>query len=227
MRNSLEFLAWKEYDAVIGVLKHSERAESAEVAGERLAEFAASGWSQPGATIAPRWRRPWPPDPDEGQRSPPREPQTKTEHQTRDPSRRTAPNQERAHARTQSGAAAEKKAAAHHTHTAQAKHRPAHGAAQRSLRRRGVPFCVGNAGRTAPNGQASSDPSNSGRSTTRAGRPARPFARAQSRPFKKSSAGAGGGECWRAEKTCYPRPRFLREPAWLPSRGPCKRDRAC
>lgn len=137
MRNSLEFLAWKEYDAVIGVLKHSERAESAEVAGERLAEFAASGWSQPGATIAPRWRRPWPPDPDEGQRSPPREPQTKTEHQTRDPSRRTAPNQERAHARTQSGAAAEKKAAAHHTHTRRRHTRGQHTEPRSGIMRRG------------------------------------------------------------------------------------------
>jgi putative transposase len=59
VRNSLEFVAWKEYDAVIGMLKHSERAETAEVAGERLAEFAASEWGQQSATIAPRWRRPW------------------------------------------------------------------------------------------------------------------------------------------------------------------------
>jgi putative transposase len=59
LRNSLEFVAWKDYDGVIQALKHLYRAESAEVAAERLEEFATSEWGQKYPTIAPLWRRHW------------------------------------------------------------------------------------------------------------------------------------------------------------------------
>lgn len=59
LRNSLEFVAWKDYDAVITALKQIYRAENAEVAAERLEEFAASEWGQKYPTIAPLWRRHW------------------------------------------------------------------------------------------------------------------------------------------------------------------------
>lgn len=59
LRNSLEFVAWKDYDAVITALKQIYRAETAEVAAERLEEFAASEWGQKYPTIAPLWRRHW------------------------------------------------------------------------------------------------------------------------------------------------------------------------
>lgn len=59
LRNSLEFVAWKDYDAVITALKQLYRAETAEVAAERLEAFAASEWGQKDPTIAPLWRRHW------------------------------------------------------------------------------------------------------------------------------------------------------------------------
>ena len=59
LRNSLEFVAWKDYDAVITALKQIYRAETAEMAAERLEEFATSEWGQKYPTIAPLWRRHW------------------------------------------------------------------------------------------------------------------------------------------------------------------------
>jgi putative transposase len=59
LRNSLEFVAWKDYDGVIQALKQIYRAESAEMAAERLEEFAASEWGQKYPIIAPLWRRHW------------------------------------------------------------------------------------------------------------------------------------------------------------------------
>ena len=59
LRNSLEFVSWKDYKYVIRALKEVYRAETAQVAEERLEAFAASEWGQKYPTIAPLWRRQW------------------------------------------------------------------------------------------------------------------------------------------------------------------------
>lgn len=59
LRNSLEFVGWKDYNAVIGALKEVYRAETAQAAEQRLEAFAASEWGQKYPTIAPLWRRQW------------------------------------------------------------------------------------------------------------------------------------------------------------------------
>lgn len=59
LRNSLEFVGWKDYNAVIGALKEVYRAETAQVAEQRLEAFAASEWGQKYPTIAPLWWRQW------------------------------------------------------------------------------------------------------------------------------------------------------------------------
>jgi transposase-like protein len=59
LRNSLEFVGWKDYNAVTGALKEVYRAETAQAAEQRLEAFAASEWGQKYPTIAPLWRRQW------------------------------------------------------------------------------------------------------------------------------------------------------------------------
>jgi putative transposase len=59
LRNSLEFVNWKDYNAVIRALKEVYRAETAQMAEARLEAFAASEWGQKYPTIAPLWRRQW------------------------------------------------------------------------------------------------------------------------------------------------------------------------
>lgn len=59
LRNSLEFVGWKDYHAVTGALKEVYRAETAQAAEQRLEAFAASEWGQKYPTIAPLWRRQW------------------------------------------------------------------------------------------------------------------------------------------------------------------------
>lgn len=59
LRNSLEFVGWKDYNAVIAALKEVYRAETAQAAEQRLEAFAASAWGQKYPTIAPLWRRQW------------------------------------------------------------------------------------------------------------------------------------------------------------------------
>ena len=59
LRNSLEFVGWKDYKPVTQALREIYRAENAETARERLEEFAASDWGKKYPTIAPLWRRHW------------------------------------------------------------------------------------------------------------------------------------------------------------------------
>jgi transposase-like protein len=59
LRNSLEFVSWKDYKPVTQALRQIYRAENAEMARQRLAEFADSDWGRKYPTIAPLWRRHW------------------------------------------------------------------------------------------------------------------------------------------------------------------------
>jgi transposase-like protein len=59
LRNSLEFVTWKDYKPVIQALREVYRAETAEAAQGRLESFAAGVWGQKYPTIAPLWRRHW------------------------------------------------------------------------------------------------------------------------------------------------------------------------
>lgn len=59
LRNSLEFVNWKDYKPVTQALRNVYRAETAELAWERLEEFADSNWGRKYPTIAPLWRRRW------------------------------------------------------------------------------------------------------------------------------------------------------------------------
>ena len=59
LRNSLEFVGWKDYKPVIQALKEVYRAETVAAAQARLEAFAASEWGQKCPTIAPLWRRHW------------------------------------------------------------------------------------------------------------------------------------------------------------------------
>jgi transposase-like protein len=59
LRNSLEFVGWKDYKPVTQALREIYRAESAAAAHERLEEFAESEWGKKYPTIAPLWRRHW------------------------------------------------------------------------------------------------------------------------------------------------------------------------
>jgi len=59
IRNSLEYVSWKERKAVAAALKPIYAAASAEAAEEALAAFAAGPWGQKHPTIAPIWRRAW------------------------------------------------------------------------------------------------------------------------------------------------------------------------
>src|SRR5512144_175677 len=59
VRNSLEFVSWKDRRAVAAALKEIYRATDAD-AGERALEaFAASPWGAKDPAIAPSWRRNW------------------------------------------------------------------------------------------------------------------------------------------------------------------------
>lgn len=59
LRNSLEFVSWKDYKPVTQALREIYRAENAEAAKERLEEFADGEWGRKYPTIAPLWRRRW------------------------------------------------------------------------------------------------------------------------------------------------------------------------
>ena len=59
LRNSLEFVSWKDYKAVTQALREIYRAENADTARQRLEEFAESDWGRKYPTIAPLWRRHW------------------------------------------------------------------------------------------------------------------------------------------------------------------------
>jgi transposase-like protein len=59
IRNSLEYVSWKDRKAVAAALRPIYAAASAEAAEEALAAFAAGPWGQKHPTIAPIWRRAW------------------------------------------------------------------------------------------------------------------------------------------------------------------------
>jgi transposase-like protein len=59
LRNSLEFVTWKDYKHVTRELRQIYRAENADAAKERLEEFADGEWGRKYPTIAPLWRRHW------------------------------------------------------------------------------------------------------------------------------------------------------------------------
>ena len=59
IRHSLSYCGWKEREAVAAALKLIYRAESAEMAAQRLAEFESGQWGRKYPTIAASWRRAW------------------------------------------------------------------------------------------------------------------------------------------------------------------------
>ena len=59
MRNSLELVSWKDRKAVATELKGIYRAETAEAAAARLADFESGPWGQKCPPIAAIWRRAW------------------------------------------------------------------------------------------------------------------------------------------------------------------------
>jgi putative transposase len=59
IRHSLNYCGWKERQAVANALKLIYRAESAEMAAQRLGEFEAGEWGRKYPTIAASWRRAW------------------------------------------------------------------------------------------------------------------------------------------------------------------------
>ncbi len=59
IRYSMQFASWKERKAIAQALKPIYQAETAELAGERLAEFDAGEWGQKYPAIAQAWRRKW------------------------------------------------------------------------------------------------------------------------------------------------------------------------
>ncbi len=59
IRYSMQFASWKERKAIAKALKPIYQAETAELAGERLAEFDAGEWGQKYPAIAQAWRRKW------------------------------------------------------------------------------------------------------------------------------------------------------------------------
>jgi transposase-like protein len=59
MRNSLDYVTWKDRKAVALELKGIYRAETAEMAEERLREFENSPWGKKYPAIAATWRRHW------------------------------------------------------------------------------------------------------------------------------------------------------------------------
>ena len=59
IRHSLSYCGWKERAALTQALQRIYRAESAEVAEQRLGEFEAGPWGRKFPTIAASWRRAW------------------------------------------------------------------------------------------------------------------------------------------------------------------------
>ena len=59
IRNSLAFCSWKQRKAVAQELKRIYSAETAELAAQRLEEFAAGPWGQKLPAIVQAWRRVW------------------------------------------------------------------------------------------------------------------------------------------------------------------------
>lgn len=59
IRNSLAFCGWKERSKVAAALKMVYRAETAEVAAQRLSEFEAGPWGKKFPMIGQIWRRHW------------------------------------------------------------------------------------------------------------------------------------------------------------------------
>jgi len=59
IRNSLAFASWKERKPIAAGLKPIYRAETAEIARERLEAFDAGPWGQKYPAIAAAWRRHW------------------------------------------------------------------------------------------------------------------------------------------------------------------------
>lgn len=59
MRNSLDYVTWKDRKLVSLELKMIYRAETAEMAEERLGEFEQSPWGKKYPAIAATWRRHW------------------------------------------------------------------------------------------------------------------------------------------------------------------------
>jgi transposase-like protein len=59
IRHSLSYCSYKDHKAVAAALKLIYRAESAEVAEQRLQEFESGGWGRKHPTIGASWRRAW------------------------------------------------------------------------------------------------------------------------------------------------------------------------
>lgn len=59
IRYSLQFASWKERKTIVKALKPIYQADSAEIASERLDEFAAGEWGHKYPNIASSWRRNW------------------------------------------------------------------------------------------------------------------------------------------------------------------------
>ena len=59
IRYSMQFASWKERKPIAAALKPIYRAETAELAAERLDEFEAGSWGQKYPAIAASWRRNW------------------------------------------------------------------------------------------------------------------------------------------------------------------------
>jgi len=59
LRHSLTFCGWKDRRAVAKELKRVYAAENAQVARDRLEEFAAGQWARKYPTIVPSWERAW------------------------------------------------------------------------------------------------------------------------------------------------------------------------
>jgi putative transposase len=59
IRYSMQFASWKERKAIAATLKPIYKADSAELAKQRLEEFDASPWGRKYPAIAQSWRRNW------------------------------------------------------------------------------------------------------------------------------------------------------------------------
>ena len=59
IRYSMQFASWKERRAIAGALKPIYKADSAELAQQRLDDFEASPWGAKYPAIAQSWRRNW------------------------------------------------------------------------------------------------------------------------------------------------------------------------
>lgn len=59
IRHSLDYVTWKDRKEVVAEIKTIYRAETAELAAERLAEFEAGKWGRKYPAIGAAWRRHW------------------------------------------------------------------------------------------------------------------------------------------------------------------------